>query len=1087
MVKHLKKVLTSILTMLLIFTSINIDVFAGEIDVANMKPGEVTQKKSATWSDYENGIAEITFDVVGKNAEEPIDVVLVYDNSGSMQNSNPVDEGYLTSRWNYASIAAKTFTKELLKNKDNNIAFVPFSDKLIDGNSKHSNPSEFFESHEYIYDENGNPDIETMKWIVNYYQDFEQRFLSQEEFVAICEEYFQINPLQLEKKENAENAVVPFTKDEAKINDAIDGLYPAHLGTTNYEVALKGAKEALAKSDSERKIVVMISDGKPDEDLDGIQVANEIKASGATIYTCGTGLKSGEEETLKQIASKENNVPLYFSSNPEDLTSTLEKMRKQFEVAAHDGVITDEINTEFFEYYSDETHYPTVNDIRVNNEELVVSENNGLVTWNIGNIREESKTLKFYVKVIDSKLNDDLFDKDESLLNDKGDYATNGKANLVYTEVNSKNLIETGHEMESPTLSVHTATLKQTYYLSDANGNIVEKDGQKVVLWEEESSKKAFNVDYIIAPKASIEVDGETYFILKEDNKETVKRFTHNDEYAKFSFRYVKQLNVTFDTNNTGLFDDNNDTMKMLVDHTSMTIPELPTIKEIPSNMRFIGWNTKADGMGEVFTNTTDIKNDMTVYAQWAKIGEYVVTFKNSDGTTMKVESVLEGGDATAPTNSNRTGYTFIGWDKEFTNVTSDLTVNAKHEANKYYVNFDKNGATSGNMNQQEFTYDVAQNLSKNTLTRENYTFAGWLYNGKVYTDEEEVINLTANANEQITLVAQWTKQKAVSHEINIDDRFTNAVVRLDDLTKVLYETNDLAYTSAMLEEIGKTYIADLNYTNVEYKGYVVQVKMSNSDEWTTYTEGMELSDEAVVRYMLNIAEVNIDTVPPVGPEVPNVPTPPVTPETPATPETPVTPATPEVPVEPATPTIPDANPTTPVTLLNNPVAVAQTQPDAVPVAEEIITENETPLANNPTEQIQENETPLANNVGASWALVNLICSILTILSAIILFFSKRKREEEDDEEDMKEQQSTNNEEQEELQKRRLWVRIVSIAIALISIIVFILTENVFNPMILVDSWTLTMVIILVVQIITFIIGRKWKDVEQEEEEPETV
>ena len=86
---------------------------------------------------------------------------------------------------------------------------------------------------------------------------------------------------------------------------------------------------------------------------------------------------------------------------------------------------------------------------------------------------------------------------------------------------------------------------------------------------------------------------------------------------------------------------------------------------------------------------------------------EYTVIFCDWDGTVLKAETVKWGQDATAPTDPIREGYTFTGWDKVFTNVQSDLTVNAVYAQNSvepkpdldndavYYVSQPYNGGTS--------------------------------------------------------------------------------------------------------------------------------------------------------------------------------------------------------------------------------------------------------------------------------------------------------------------------------------------------------------------------------------------------------
>ncbi len=66
----------------------------------------------------------------------------------------------------------------------------------------------------------------------------------------------------------------------------------------------------------------------------------------------------------------------------------------------------------------------------------------------------------------------------------------------------------------------------------------------------------------------------------------------------------------------------------------------------------------------------------------------YTVTFKDWDGTTLKTQSGIEsGGSATAPANPTRDGYTFIGWDGDFSNVTSNIVITAKYnEPPKFIV-----------------------------------------------------------------------------------------------------------------------------------------------------------------------------------------------------------------------------------------------------------------------------------------------------------------------------------------------------------------------------------------------------------------
>lgn len=77
-----------------------------------------------------------------------------------------------------------------------------------------------------------------------------------------------------------------------------------------------------------------------------------------------------------------------------------------------------------------------------------------------------------------------------------------------------------------------------------------------------------------------------------------------------------------------------------------------------------------------------------------------------------------------------------------------------------YTVTYDGNGATSGTMTNQGFTYGTAQNLKQNTFARQDYDFLGWSINASdaspTYTDQQSVSNLTTTNNATITLYAIW-------------------------------------------------------------------------------------------------------------------------------------------------------------------------------------------------------------------------------------------------------------------------------------------------------------------------------------------
>ncbi len=131
---------------------------------------------------------------------------------------------------------------------------------------------------------------------------------------------------------------------------------------------------------------------------------------------------------------------------------------------------------------------------------------------------------------------------------------------------------------------------------------------------------------------------------------------------------------------------------------------------------------------------------------------------------------------------------------------------------------------------------------------------------------------------------------------------------------------------------------------------------------------------------------------------------------------------------------------------------------------------------------IGDAEIPLAG-FGASWALLNLLLTVATALGSAALligYFVRKKNEEEQ----ASEREETRNNEEDETParlKRKGLARLLSIPVGVVSIIVFILTEDMTLPMTLMDEWTLLMFLIFAVQMVLTILSRK-KFVKEDDE-----
>ena len=180
-------------------------------------------------------------------------------------------------------------------------------------------------------------------------------------------------------------------------------------------------------------------------------------------------------------------------------------------------------------------------------------------------------------------------------------------------------------------------------------------------------------------------------------------------------------------------------------------------------------------------------------------------------------------------------------------------------------------------------------------------------------------------------------------------------------------------------------------------------------------------------------------------------------------------------PVTPPTPPIPVSPP--PVT----PRYIQQVVP--APTPQEEVKKEKTPKAEPKEEKVEKEKTPKARPE-KFWALINLICAIVTVLFGLLLLISKRHKNKDDEDDETKDQTTTNEDEEKEQEKKRgAFTRVLAVLIAILSVVFFLVTEDLSLRWTWTDQWTIWMVVIGLVQIVVFFVGRKWKNVDDDEDE----
>jgi uncharacterized repeat protein (TIGR02543 family) len=472
------------------------------------------------------------------------------------------------------------------------------------------------------------------------------------------------------------------------------------------------------------------------------------------------------------------------------------------------------------------------------------------------------------------------------------------------------------------------------------------------------------------------------------------------------------------------------------------------------------------------------------------------------------------------------------------TTVTDNLTYTANftEEAPELYtVTYDGNGATSGVPAADSYVEGVLVVIPAEAPVREGYTFNGWFITEP--SDIQVVNNIFAMPAADVTITARWTEIVVIElpdpYVLNVatnnlltvvygdrapsDDEVIAAL--LDDIkahipAEYLEQLNlELAIDSAGIGEfVGSyEYNLDFDYNRADFSivspSYVqasltiiprpltitvedaskvfdgvalvagswfdsglrlgdmlVDVTMSGS-QTVVGSSASAITDYRILRDISDVKSNYAVTLAPGTLTVTAVPPVTVTPPTP-----PVTP-----PVAPVVPAAPGPAAFVPAPPAADEPALADEPAASIP-------DPEPPLAasddddDEATAPISDTETPLVDDTGSAWALVNLILTIVGSLLAFVVlvaFFIGRKEEKEKEEND----ERTRNEEdaQSERRRKRIGLRLVSLIAAAIAIIVFCITEDMTQPMQMVDIWTILHAIIFIVQIVLTVLATRKK------------
>lgn len=271
--------------------------------------------------------------------------------------------------------------------------------------------------------------------------------------------------------------------------------------------------------------------------------------------------------------------------------------------------------------------------------------------------------------------------------------------------------------------------------------------------------------------------------------------------------------------------------------------------------------------------------SDATVTAVWEP-NTYKVSYDINGGTgTIEDQTFVYGnaaGVAISTTKPTKKGYTFAGWRWDDPNdeanfrlfdpgdkIPSDLqdfTLHAMWVANGYHVTFDGNGADSGTMSDEAFTYDDNEkSLTVNNFAREGYRFLGWNTkadgSGQSYTDTQAVKNLSEGGETILVNTASLRfNTNRVSEDGGAPEGF--GITMPNESIKSETLTTGIAYSSTVKKAgLGGVFTNLLGVYTSDYKTYFAGKKLNISfkakanTDMSINTIGFESSVNAIDGY----------------------------------------------------------------------------------------------------------------------------------------------------------------------------------------------------------------------------------------------
>ena len=310
----------------------------------------------------------------------------------------------------------------------------------------------------------------------------------------------------------------------------------------------------------------------------------------------------------------------------------------------------------------------------------------------------------------------------------------------------------------------------------------------------------------------------------------------------------VKEFTVTFKDTEENVLE------KVTVKEDDMLVKPTDPVRE---GLEFGGWYTDIECTMEYNFDLAVIE-DFVLYAKFVNpTVKYTVIFKGFNGETLaslSVEAGVEIPTIAIPNAPSVEGYKFVGWDKDFSSLTSDLEINAVYEQviTEWTVSFE-------NVELEDIIVANGEKLEKiSDPVKEGFDFVGW------FTDEacQEQYDFEAVVSSNLTLYAKFTeKVYTITYILNGG--------KCDDLVKE-FKHNDVVVLPVP-ERYGYSFTGwyetidgtDVKIEVLENKNYKLKAKWEALEKYTVNYDlnGGKFTDEIMNNFEKEIISLGSFTI----------------------------------------------------------------------------------------------------------------------------------------------------------------------------------------------------------------------------------